>query len=357
LICCCQSSNNNINNNINNKKPTTMTMTKLLLIAPLLRIVVLSQAVLAFCPLPLLSQKQRSSPRSHGRSSDAVASVAASVSAASRTALQVTYLPIEVVDSMPDWLPARDSLSNHYYLLRHGQSTSNVEGIISSDRRLAYSETHGLTPTGQAQGRDAADALLDLLAQQQHQHQQQQPSSKEEEDSQQQVVFISSPFARARQTAQTCLEGMQQSSKNIARLAELGILVSDEIILQDQLVERNFGRLDGQELFTYAYVWPLDKFNVTHTAFDAESVAAVCTRIRRCILELEETYSDAHLVLVSHADVLQITQLYAAGAPNVGEFSSYRFVNGEVRHMTVGSMDGLPEPSPLPPPKRGAFIP
>jgi broad specificity phosphatase PhoE len=329
-------------------------MTKLLVIPPLLRIIVLSQAVLAFCPLPLMSQKRLSSPRSHGRSSDAAASVAASVAAkvaAARTSLQVTYLPIEVVDSMPDWLPARDSLSNHYYLLRHGQSTSNVEGIISSDRRLAYSETHGLTPTGQEQGRDAADVLLDLLAQQQ------QPSPKGEDDSQQQVVFISSPFARARQTAQACLEGLQQSSKNTARLAELGLLVSDEIILQDQLVERNFGRLDGQELFTYAYVWPLDKFNVTHTAFDAESVAAVCTRIRRCILELEESYSDAHLVLVSHADVLQITQLYAAGAPNVGEFSSYRFVNGEVRHMTIGSMDGLPEPSPLPPPKRGAFIP
>ena len=79
-------------------------------------------------------------------------------------------------------------------------------------------------------------------------------------------------------------------------------------------------------------VWPLDRFNVTHTAFDAESVAAVCKRIRQCILNLEEKYynndNKHHIVLTSHADVLQITQLYAAEATNVGEFSSYRFTNG-----------------------------
>ena len=95
-------------------------------------------------------------------------------------------------------------------------------------------------------------------------------------------------------------------------------------------------------------------FNVTHTAFDVESVAAVATRIREAILHIDEqTPPDQHkhVVITSHADVLQITQLYAAGAENVGMFSQYRFGNGEVRVMER-NVESLPEPVPLERPQR-----
>ena len=256
-----------------------------------------------------------------------------------------TYLPIQVVDSMPEWLPEASKLKNQYYLLRHGQSTSNVEGIISSDRTLAYSSRHGLTELGETQAADAAQPLLELI----------QSHEKSKKDTMNtRVVFCASPFARAHETAQVCRDRLVQllaSSDTEASLA-----VDETIDLRDELVERNFGRLDGQELFTYAYVWPLDKFNVTHTAFGTESVAAVCHRIRQCILQLEQDYQNCHIILTSHADVLQITQLYAAQHDNVGEFSSFRFTNGEVRPMTVGSTANLPPPSPLPRPVRGTFI-
>lgn len=97
----------------------------------------------------------------------------------------------------------------------------------------------------------------------------------------------------------------------------------------------------------------VDMFMPTHTAFDVESVAAVSTRIRSAILDIDSKHNTGnHIVLTSHADVLQITQVYAAGLENVGAFSSYRFGNGEVRRMgrDVGS---LPDPVPLQPPKRG----
>lgn len=118
-------------------------------------------------------------------------------------------------------------------------------------------------------------------------------------------------------------------------------------------MERYFGRLDGEAIYTYAYVWPLDKFNSTHTAFDVESVAAVCHRWHQVITKLEGRYDDCYIVLTSHADVLQIGQLYAAHAENVGAFSSYRFQNGEVRPMVVARPDTLPDPVPLDPPERG----
>ena len=108
--------------------------------------------------------------------------------------------------------------------------------------------------------------------------------------------------------------------------------------------------------------------NATHTAFDVESVAAVCTRLKRLFEDLEhadfsmsfDTNEDpkfagvTHVVCVSHADVLQIAQLYAAEVPNVGEFSSFRFQNGEIRRLQLGAgLASLPEANHLQKPYRG----
>lgn len=218
-------------------------------------------------------------------------------------------------------------LKNDYFLLRHGQSTANVAGIISSSRSLAYSTKHGLTPLGYKQGFDAADQLMELI----------KGSDKKK------VIFVSSPFARAYQTAQACLDGLAADKKKLN--------VDTDIRVKDNLMERCFGRLDDEAIYTYAYVWPVDKFNVTHTAFDVESVAAVSTRLRQVVMELEGEYEDANIVLVSHADVLQICQLYGANVDNVGIFSSFRFGNGEVRRM-ARTPDSLPPPSPLEAPDR-----
>jgi broad specificity phosphatase PhoE len=117
-------------------------------------------------------------------------------------------------------------------------------------------------------------------------------------------------------------------------------------------MERYFGRLDSDVIYTYGYVWPMDSINVTHTAFNVESVAAVCKRLSQVFEKLESRYDGYHIVCVSHADVLQIGQLYAANVENVGEFSSYRFKNGEVRAMKR-TPDSLPIRSPLDPPSRG----
>ena len=233
---------------------------------------------------------------------------------------------------MPE--PLSGTLKNKYYLLRHGQSTANVASIISSSRSLANSTNHGLTPLGYEQGKESAKQLLDLL--------------REHAKSGDQVLFISSPFARARQTAEACLEGLKELESEVN---ELGVDVSHDILMEDRLMERYFGRLDGEAIYTYAYVWPIDRINVTHTAFGVESVAAVATRLRAVVEDVEAAHENKHIVWVSHADVLQIAQLYGANAENVGTFSSYRFANGEVRPM-LSTPDSLPPPVPLEPPQR-----
>ncbi|KAL7540454.1 hypothetical protein ACHAXR_010117 [Thalassiosira sp. AJA248-18] len=253
---------------------------------------------------------------------------------------------VAVVDEMP---PALPPLKNYYYLLRHGQSTANVQGIISSARSLAGSSKHGLTLLGIEQGRDSAASLVDFIAEDMNDGDNDMPKSTK------QVYFYSSPFARAKETAEQCLRGIIGNEEVAERVKELGLKVNDDISLDDGLMERFFGRLDGTELATYAYVWPVDSFEPTHTAFDVESVAAVSTRIRSTILNIDSQHSDDgggnHIVLTSHADVLQITQTYAAGLDNVGMFSAYRFGNGEVRKMGR-EVETLPEAVPLEPPKR-----
>lgn len=244
-----------------------------------------------------------------------------------------------------------------------------MAGVISSARSLATSDKHGLTPLGYDQGRESAGQLMQLIYSE---------SESESEgggsNAKRRLFFYSSPFARARQTAEACIEGLSLIGNNddddndndndttTTGNTHTNIDLQEGIIIEYGLMERFFGRLDDEAIHTYAYVWPVDMFDPCHVAFEVESVAAVCTRLRETILKIEE--SDIHknndngngqgdiIVLTSHADVLQICQLYACGADNVGMFSSYRFTNGEVREMGR-SVDTLPEPQPLEPPKPG----
>lgn len=236
----------------------------------------------------------------------------------------------EIVSSMPAALP--NPLRNTFYLLRHGQSTANVAGIISSSRSLMNSDKHGLTPVGVEQGQASATQLKDLVL----------ATSKENEDMAKQIVFYSSPFARAKETAQACLDTFLEEHMGDMNDWE----VSPSVELVDGLIERYFGQVDDIDINTYALVWPIDMLNVTNTKYDVESVAAVATRIRETILSIDSQHSNKHIVLTSHADVLQITQLYASGMEDVGVFSSYRFGNGEVRRMDR-TVESLPEPAPL----------
>ena len=242
---------------------------------------------------------------------------------------------------MPDSLP---DLKNVYYLLRHGQSEGNVEGIISSARSLATSEKHGLTALGYEQGINSAADLISLLDKQMT-----EKGLKTNDAAARKVYFYSSPFARARQTAEACLDGIGRE-ENQGKIQQLNLDIQKDIIIEDGLMERFFGDLDALPLATYAYVWPEDMEDVTQTGkYNVESVAAVSTRLREVIMKIEQ--SDIHeegdiVVLASHADVCQIMQLYASGIDNVGEFSSYRFGNGEVRFMGR-TPDTLPDPQPL----------
>lgn len=254
------------------------------------------------------------------------------------TSLLSQLLNVEQAPSSTAPLPP--SLRNRYFALRHGQSESNVEGVISSDPAVG-TVRHQLTTEGRLQARRAATRLLDVVG-------------REDLDS---LVFVSSDFTRAKQTAEEALTAVQaiveyemavckgDPSRPDAACELLAAPLSLGVVLTPLLRERWFGSLDTLPLKNYNKIWPRDLVSAQHTYCDVESVEAVTARIRQLVVELEETYEGKAIVLASHADTLQISQCYIAGA-DPRTFSMYRFRNGEVRELQR-TPDSLPAPVPL----------
>jgi len=232
-----------------------------------------------------------------------------------------------------------EPLRNNYYALRHGQSESNIEGVISSNPDVG-TVRHGLTTEGRLQARRAATQLLDIVGR----------------ESVNGLVFVSSDFTRARQTAEEALSAvkaiidyeMQVCLADPSRPSEECVILqgpTSTVVLTPLLRERWFGTLDTLELRNYNKIWPRDLVSARHSHCDVESVEDVAARVRSLVLGLEAEYEGKSIIFSSHADTLQIAQCYFAGA-DVRTFSMYRFRNGEVRELQR-SPTSLPEPVPL----------
>lgn len=257
------------------------------------------------------------------------------------------------VSDRPVTLPTPSGLKNKYLGLRHGESTANIAGVISSNMQVG-STIHGLTPEGRAQARRAATDLIEKIGR----NDLLQPGK---------VLLVSSPFTRARETANEArltmskiiaFENEVYSSSSTSGskggvgqwviappvdrcilLEECGVDEAYEfaeipIIMKDDLRERYFGEMDGKELIFYNKVWPVDQKDAFNNRLGVESVQDVCTRCQRLLQSLESEYSDKVIVFSSHADTLQIMQMFMSGAMDPRRYAEFRFRNGELRVMT-----------------------
>ena len=174
-------------------------------------------------------------------------------------------------------LPAK--LRNRYFALRHGQSESNLEGVISSAPAVGTTK-HGLTAEGRLQARQSATKLLDLVG-------------RENLGS---LAFVSSDFTRAWQTAEESLAAVSrivdfeqqaclydETSRpgpgfDETRQQECALLASPEegVVRTPLLRERWFGELDGLPLKNYNQVWPRDLVSACHDHRGVEAVEKVC---------------------------------------------------------------------------------
>ena len=201
------------------------------------------------------------------------------------------------------------SLKNTYVGFRHGQSNANIAGIISSDFEIGVNGPHGLTATGEDQAKESVDDLFNACG-------------KERFESGD-VLFISSPFSRARQTAEV-------AAAEVA--ARIGNENTVEVEIVDGLRERYFGEFDQKALIYYNKVWPVDQRDAENSRYGVESVADVCRRVLTVVDDLENRFSSKFIVLTSHADTLQILNtLFSREDPRF--FAAHRFKNCEVRDL------------------------
>ncbi|WP_345076377.1 histidine phosphatase family protein [Brachybacterium paraconglomeratum] len=195
-------------------------------------------------------------------------------------------------------------MKSQLWVLRHGESTANVEGLIVSVPGPRALTEVGLTARGRTQARAAArEGVAQGLGSE--------------------TVVISSDFARALQTAEEFAAGLGAGAPRI----------------DQRLRERSFGRYDEGPASSYEQVWAVDRERGTHQD-EVEQVAVVAARVLAVLAEADELAVDAPVVLVAHGDVLQIALTLGAGADPHDHREQPHLGNAELR--LLGPARGAP---------------
>jgi len=187
-------------------------------------------------------------------------------------------------------------LNNRYYLMRHGESVANKEGLIVSASKNALSN-YGLTTKGADQVLNAA--LNTRLGKK--------------------IIIVSSDYKRAVETA------------NIMH----GVLgVSQTVTLEPLLRERNFGDWELTEHENYEKVWQQDLTNPKQSVNNVETVEQTLNRGLKVIANLEASYENKKILLVGHGDVLQIMFAYHHNINPRFHRSLSSIANADIRSLT-----------------------
>ncbi len=184
---------------------------------------------------------------------------------------------------------------NTYYTMRHGQSDSNVAGIVSALK----DNIDGVTEEGKTQVAAAINAM-------------------EAPD-----IIIHSGYQRTRETA--------------ALIAEV---FSDATVLEDERfgelsVAASFEGKTWQEYNEYFATWT-DRY--TTSIKDIENRRDVQMRVGQALFELEATYKDKKILIVSHSGTLFALECAAMGLTPEEAKTHYdqqgSYQNAEVRELS-----------------------
>lgn len=186
------------------------------------------------------------------------------------------------------------------WVLRHGESTANVAGLIVSLPGPRALDEVGLTERGRAQAHAAA---LEGLA---------QGLGPE-------TVVVSSDFARALQTAEEFAAGLGAAPPRV----------------DERLRERSFGRHDEGPASAYEQIWQVDRERGTHEG-GVEQVASVANRVSAALSAADELAREASVVLVAHGDVLQIALAVGSGRDPHEHREVPHLGNAELRRIGAG---------------------
>ena len=205
-------------------------------------------------------------------------------------------------------MPLPVSLKHEYIFVRHGHSIPNERGVIVSALAHGCSPEYGLSAKGKVQVVATGKELKQFVVQ--------RSGTKLEN-----VYVLSSPFTRAKETAE-------------AIAAELGVEQKNFSLVTD-LRERYFGEKELMSDKEYAEVWAEDKKSASHTVFGVESVEQVWNRVSSIFRYCEKhVHTPSVIILVAHGDTIQISETAIRGMPLKDHRSIEHMNQAEWRRMT-----------------------
>lgn len=176
------------------------------------------------------------------------------------------------------------------YVMRHGQTDWNVERKIQGRTDIELNET------GKQQAKQAQEKIekynIDLI--------------------------LCSPLKRTRETAQIIAE-----NKNI------------EIIYRNELLERNFGELEGKQPWKEPLFANDEFYNYTRNIEmkNVEPVRKLCDRVWGLLDEIEKTYLNKNVLLVTHGGTSRVIAAYFNGIPEDGIIRSAGLENAQIKEF------------------------
>ncbi len=205
---------------------------------------------------------------------------------------------IKVIGSVSDLKTSKQTGANHYFLMRHGESESNLNDTIS----CKFDTPTHLTEKGKDQSRQSATALIDKKID----------------------LIISSDFVRTKETASIVA-------------ATLGI-ASEQIIFDQRLREIDLGELDGSTWSAFISQFKSRRDRFDYRQHGGESCEDLKKRVGALLYELAEKYQHKNILIVSHGQPLYYLTAVAQGLSNDElcrqDNWGTRFTNAEVKEIS-----------------------
>ena len=188
-------------------------------------------------------------------------------------------------------------MKSRIILVRHGHSKANAQDIIVSSLENGVKAAWGLTARGREQAAGVVGALLE------EGYLSSDPSTS--------FAIYSSPFSRARETAQEI---------GAALASQFSEASTPSIQLDDALRERYFGEaLEGMSSDAYRDVWAQDAEDVTIGPAGGESVMDVAMRCEAFVDRVSRQEAADVVFLVSHGDTLSILATHVGKRGELGQ--------------------------------------
>jgi len=180
---------------------------------------------------------------------------------------------IEVIGSQEELRAKTKSSQNKYFVMRHGQTHHNIDGVVS----ISFNNGDHLTDLGKDQATKSAELL-----------------NNEKID-----IIISSPFVRTRETAEI--------------VASIVGIESGDIVYDERLHEMSIPMYEGKTWAEYHADFPKIEENFNMAPEGNESYMDVKNRVMSFMYEIEKKYSNKNILIITHGGPAWLTFAGAKG--------------------------------------------